>query len=48
MICFIGLIGYTNNEMSTKQKEIAIRKVIGATIYRIAAKKPARVLKRNG
>ena len=48
MICFIGLIGYTNNEMNTKQKEIAIRKVIGATIYRIAAKKPARVLKRNG
>lgn len=35
IICFIGLIGYTNNEMSSKQKEIAIRKVNGATISHI-------------
>ena len=35
IICFIGLIGYTNNEMSDKQKEIAIRKVNGATITSI-------------
>ena len=35
IICFIGLIGYTNNEISDKQKEIAIRKVNGATTLRI-------------
>jgi len=35
LICLIGLIGYTNDEMSRRKKEIAIRKVNGATILGI-------------
>ncbi|WP_280746827.1 FtsX-like permease family protein [Parabacteroides sp. PF5-9] len=35
LICLIGLIGYTNDEMSRRKKETAIRKVNGATILNI-------------
>ncbi len=35
LICLIGLIGYTNDEMSRRRKEVAIRKVNGATIANI-------------
>jgi len=35
LICLIGLIGYTNDEMSRRRKEIAIRKVNGATIFNV-------------
>jgi len=35
VICLIGLIGYTNDEMSRRRKEMAIRKVNGATIMNI-------------
>ncbi|MDH6306499.1 putative ABC transport system permease protein [Parabacteroides sp. PF5-5] len=31
LICLIGLIGYTNDEMNRRKKETAIRKVNGAT-----------------
>ncbi|MDL2281663.1 ABC transporter permease [Parabacteroides sp. OttesenSCG-928-G06] len=32
LICLIGLLGYTNDEMNRRRKETAIRKVNGATI----------------
>lgn len=35
LICLIGLIGYTNDEMNRRRKETAIRKVNGATILDI-------------
>ncbi len=35
IICLIGLIGYTNDEMNRRKKETAIRKVNGATILDI-------------
>lgn len=35
IICLIGLIGYTNDEMNRRKKETAIRKVNGATIIDI-------------
>jgi len=35
LICLIGLIGYTNDEMNRRRKETAIRKVNGATIMNI-------------
>lgn len=35
LICLIGLIGYTNDEMNRRKKETAIRKVNGATIFDI-------------
>jgi len=35
IISLIGLIGYTNDEMSRRRKETAIRKVNGATIWNI-------------
>ncbi len=35
LICLIGLIGYTNDEMSRRRKETAIRRVNGATVMNI-------------
>lgn len=35
LICLIGLIGYTNDEMNRRRRETAIRKVNGATIFDI-------------
>lgn len=35
IICLMGLIGYTNDEMNRRKKETAIRKVNGATIFDI-------------
>ncbi|MDR0431641.1 MAG: ABC transporter permease [Tannerellaceae bacterium] len=35
IICLIGLLGYTNDEMNRRKKETAIRKVNGATIFDI-------------
>ena len=35
LICLVGLIGYTNDEMNRRRKETAIRKVNGATIVDI-------------
>lgn len=44
LISLIGLVGYTNNEIQRRSKEIAIRKVNGATassIVRLIARDPA-------
>lgn len=35
IICLIGLLGYTNDEMNRRKKETAIRKVNGATTFDI-------------
>lgn len=35
IISFSGLIGYTNDEMNRRRKEVAIRKVNGATLFDI-------------
>lgn len=35
IICLMGLIGYTNDEMNRRKKETAIRKVNGATTFDI-------------
>ena len=35
LICLIGLIGYTNDEMNRRRKETAIRKINGATAMQI-------------
>ncbi|MDL2208411.1 ABC transporter permease [Parabacteroides sp. OttesenSCG-928-O15] len=35
IICLIGLLGYTNDEMNRRRKETAIRKVNGATVLNI-------------
>ncbi len=35
LICLIGLIGYTNDEINRRRKETAIRKVNGATTFDI-------------
>ena len=35
LICIIGLLGYTTNEANRHQKEVAIRKISGATLSNI-------------
>jgi putative ABC transport system permease protein len=35
LICLIGLLGYTNDEMNRRRKETAIRKINGATAMQI-------------
>ena len=35
LICLIGLVGYTNDEMNRRRKETAIRKINGATAMEI-------------
>ena len=35
LVTLIGLIGYTNDEVSRRRKEIAVRRVNGATLWDI-------------